>query len=648
HVLRLPGLPKPDLLGTGVFVTRRGNEHTLREHLPFGAERFLSPPEIWRGMTGGISRFCPAQSDLARRPEIPGKRRHSEPNDTMASGSPAGSASAEEGEHTAAAVAAALAVRAASPDATAGRGSEEGPARKLRKAASATDVADAKPRATAKLVQAGIQAFFSAKAAGPTSGQDGAPRRSAAGRVEWREEDGAALLIGRFGNADYAGGLRRVAAFDVDGTIICPNGPHRHPKSATDWKFWHRNVPKRLRELHEEGYIILMVSNQSRMSKYESHKVMFRQKMNFVLDQVSRGQPFFSLPPSNFFGANARGRWNLLCAQVGVPLHLLVATGHSCYRKPAVGIWDYFVRHIRPPDVVVDIENSFFVGDAAGRVSGSARGSKKDFAATDRKWAINIGLAFHTPEEFFLEQKYTGKIVLSEGEDFNPIEYIPQRPLFMPTNRPLVPDPVIPEIVIFVGYPAAGKTTFALKWLVPKGYRHINQLFSRSRLKDTMKTKEKCLEACQDALEAGHPAVIDNTNPDVSTRKAYIDLGRRMQVPVRCFHFQAGAELARHNDLFRAYGLRDVDFPEPPAPAAATQVAPRRQRRVVAPLPDLAFASYRKRCVEPDAGEGFAEIKRVNFSLDFSDVLGVDHGGDLAKVEALRGQLEARWRRWYR
>lgn len=33
---------------------------------------------------------------------------------------------------------------------------------------------------------------------------------------------------------------------------------------------------------------------------------------------------------------------------------------------------------------------SFFVGDAAGRPA--------DFASTDRKWALNIGLPFYTPE----------------------------------------------------------------------------------------------------------------------------------------------------------------------------------------------------------------------------------------------------------
>ncbi len=40
--------------------------------------------------------------------------------------------------------------------------------------------------------------------------------------------------------------------------------------------------------------------------------------------------------------------------------------------------------------LVQDKKNSYFVGDAAGRAD--------DFASTDRKFALNVGIQFYTPE----------------------------------------------------------------------------------------------------------------------------------------------------------------------------------------------------------------------------------------------------------
>ncbi|EEB87178.1 hypothetical protein MPER_15577, partial [Moniliophthora perniciosa FA553] len=64
-------------------------------------------------------------------------------------------------------------------------------------------------------------------------------------------------------------------------------------------------------------------------------------------------------------------------------------------------------------------------------------------------------------------------------------------------------------------------------------------------LKDTLGSRGKCVKAAEE--------VLDNTNRNVSTRKYYIDLGRKFKVPVRCFIFTGSMELAWHNNLYRAY-----------------------------------------------------------------------------------------------
>jgi hypothetical protein len=40
--------------------------------------------------------------------------------------------------------------------------------------------------------------------------------------------------------------------------------------------------------------------------------------------------------------------------------------------------------------ILTDKNTSFFVGDAAGRPN--------DYSSSDRKWALNIGIPFFTPE----------------------------------------------------------------------------------------------------------------------------------------------------------------------------------------------------------------------------------------------------------
>lgn len=48
------------------------------------------------------------------------------------------------------------------------------------------------------------------------------------------------------------------------------------------------------------------------------------------------------------------------------------------------------------------MKESFYCGDAAGRVANWAPGKKKDHSMADKLLAENLGLKFYTPEQFFL------------------------------------------------------------------------------------------------------------------------------------------------------------------------------------------------------------------------------------------------------
>lgn len=93
--------------------------------------------------------------------------------------------------------------------------------------------------------------------------------------------------------------------------------------------------------------------------------------------------------------------------------------------------------------IPVDVSSSFYCGDAAGRQEKWAPGKKKDHSSVDRLFALNIGLKFYTPEEYFLGHK---PVPFKEPE-FNPKSLSdgstppldpPETPLFVKDEQEVV------------------------------------------------------------------------------------------------------------------------------------------------------------------------------------------------------------------
>jgi bifunctional polynucleotide phosphatase/kinase len=114
-------------------------------------------------------------------------------------------------------------------------------------------------------------------------------------------------------------------------------------------------------------------------------------------------------------------------------------------------------------------------------------------------------------------------------------------PLVTPTSSPILPSPPTQELVLFVGYPCLGKTSFYRRYFQPGDYVHINQ--------DTLKTRDKCVKAAREVFREGKSCVIgeaplylsiailsqtDNTNRDASTRKYYINIAKEHGISIRC------------------------------------------------------------------------------------------------------------------
>lgn len=322
---------------------------------------------------------------------------------------------------------------------------------------------------------------------------------------EWETIDNGKLLIY---TAKQVVAQSKIAAYDLDGTIITTQSGHVFPKDCNDWKIAFREVPGKLKQMHNDGYKIVFMTNQAGISRGSVNVEDIKAKVVRIVNKL------------------------------GVPVQTFISTGKGIYRKPAPGMWNALVGR-KNGGIPVDMAASFYCGDAAAREANWAPKKKKDFSSSDRLMALNLGLKFCTPEEHFLQQR-PAPFKLPE---FNPSTLDSNIPLCEPPDTKLISD--VKEVVVLVGYPGSGKTFFASTYLVPEGYHHINR--------DTLGSWQKCISTLEAALTAGKSVVIDNTSPDRLSRQRYISAAHKHGVSCRCFILKTSMGHAKHNNKFREY-----------------------------------------------------------------------------------------------
>ncbi|XP_074535917.1 bifunctional polynucleotide phosphatase/kinase [Halichoeres trimaculatus] len=349
-------------------------------------------------------------------------------------------------------------------------------------------------------------------------------------------------------------GSDKIAGFDIDGCIITTKSGKVFPTAPDDWRILYPEIQPKLASLLKDGYKVVFFTNQMGIEKGKLRPEVFKSKVEDIL------------------------------ATLKLPVQVFVATGPGIYRKPVMGMWDYLCEKGND-GVAVDKTQSLFVGDAAGRPENWAPGKKKkDFSCSDRLFALNIGLQFYTPEEFFLGWKSAPYNMPS----FDPRKLDANAQLYDPPSASLISSKT--EVIVAVGFPASGKSTFFHTHVIPKGYVYVNR--------DTLGSWQKCVAACDSALKEGKSVVVDNTNPDLESRKRYLDVAKAAGVPCRCFQFTATLEQAKHNNRFREMAPSDTKH---------------------AKVNDMVFHSYKKHFVAPALSEGFSAILLIHFVPKFKD-----------------------------
>ena len=261
------------------------------------------------------------------------------------------------------------------------------------------------------------------------------------------------------------GGVKVIFA-DLDHTLITPKGKYVFPKTIDDWKWKNEAVVPKLKAMYNDGYEIVIVSNQKKMS-----------------------------------GADVKTKATLIYDDLQLPFVFI--SGHSdlYYRKPQLGLWEVLLEYILLDAKNVDYTQSVFLGDSVA----------------DLYFARNTGITFIHTDMFFtgVPNKEFAKIEDKE----HPLTNWVSRDAKDILEPLLSSKKSLKRFVIMVGSPASGKSYYSRKLEMEAGYIRIN--------KDDMKTDAAMLKAFDAGLEKGQNIVIDGTNATKEHRLKWISVARK-------------------------------------------------------------------------------------------------------------------------
>jgi len=337
---------------------------------------------------------------------------------------------------------------------------------------------------------------------------------------------------------------RVVAAFDLDYTLVKPNGKHKFAKDENDWQWMtfpygtgKISVLEGLRILSHKNHQLVVFTNQLH------EKNGARQKITNIANELKRHD---------------------------IIVTFYASTENNFYRKPRIGMYNQFK---------IDFPKSghmYYCGDAAGRVG--------DFSASDWAFALNISglhtlsltwedytddidnmrniIDFVPPEEFFGEQLHRSDSRLCNR----------QQPLVTSWNGPqdwrpsskqpdwrwtkCIPDfEIIPEVentvdvdfildaiagtlvdnpkdngillVLMMGSPASGKTTCAKA--ICEEFKDDFEGGVNLVSKDDFPTPAKSFKKFNEYISKGQSVVIDGCHATQASRKKYMDVVLKMK-----------------------------------------------------------------------------------------------------------------------
>ena len=161
---------------------------------------------------------------------------------------------------------------------------------------------------------------------------------------------------------------KKIAAFDLDWTIIRPKYNKKFPTNKNDWVFINNKIRKKINKLLKDDYYVVIFSNQGGILYKKQNVEDIIYKFNYIIKKI-------------------KYKTNQL-----KNVSYVISYKYNKYRKPNISMFSLYLSKLKITKDDIDYNKSFYCGDASGR--------EKDFSNTDKQFALNIKFKFHTPEEF--------------------------------------------------------------------------------------------------------------------------------------------------------------------------------------------------------------------------------------------------------
>lgn len=274
-----------------------------------------------------------------------------------------------------------------------------------------------------------------------------------------------------------------LAGFDLDSTLIKTKSGKTFPINNSDWVLLYDLISEKLKTLNK--HTIVIFSNQMGISKGHLNETDLIEKIKAIKNKLN------------------------------IQFIFIASKEDDNFRKPRIGMYEYIEKKI---NIQFDKKKSFYVGDMAGR--------SKDKTDTDRKFALNIGIKFYTPEEYFLDK---------DEEVYNLEGY----KLDNSHKGTKINVDVKKELIMVSGLPGSGKSYLAKKFI---GYK----FFSRDE------NGAKYLKLAEKSIKNNEPVIIEGLFSTNESRNKVLELVKGTDYTTRLIQMDTDVYLSYHLNLYRS------------------------------------------------------------------------------------------------